>query len=69
MTYTTVHRDYEADTLAEAVVAMLQDPDIWTQVSPPEGSDVPLQEGANRGYALEHWSWNPATRTLRAHFR
>jgi hypothetical protein len=65
-TYTTVHKDYEADTLEHAAAAMLRDPEIWVQVR------VPLtggEKGQPHGYMVESWSWDQQQHTLRVNFR
>lgn len=72
MTYTTVYKDYEAPTLAEAAELMLRDVQIWEVM---EGqmdhgpSKVGSVKGRPTGYAVESWEWSEERHTLRVNFR
>lgn len=78
MTYTTVHKDYEADTFPLAWAAMAFDTDIWKLVgTTPDGVDATFDEavlyravaGENTNYLVESWRWDVERKVLRVHFR
>lgn len=76
MTYTTVYKDYEADTFEAAAGLMLTDHEVFgikkmdvvAKVGDPV---VPVTEleTYNKGYSIEHVEWDGSTKTLRAWFR
>lgn len=67
MTYTTVYKDYRADTLEAAAGEMLRDDEVWKRPGLRlAGGD---EAGEPMGYAVESWAWDEATHTLRVNFR
>lgn len=71
-TYSTVYKDYQAETFAAAAKAMLLDPEIWEQTLTTviEDNDIEGQHHGNQqGYCVESWTWTKATKTLRVNFR
>jgi hypothetical protein len=71
MTYTTVYKDYEAPTLAEAAEKMLLDQEVFEQEhtldNPGDGNCTRYDAGAPKGYSVESWEWTKGR--LRVRFR
>lgn len=65
-TYTTVHKDYPAETFEAAAAAMLRDPEVWRYRRVEEAL---VETGDQMGYSVESWVWNAEVGVLRVNFR
>lgn len=77
MTYTVVFKDYTAKTFGAALAKCFRDPEVFKQdaalhfdrefklTAKPKG----YESGANDGYSITDWQWDPSKSLLRVWFR
>lgn len=68
MTYTTVHKAYQAPTFEAAVAEMMRDPDIFHQRH-GSNEEARYEAGDQKGYSVESWEWNATAHELTVNFR
>lgn len=67
MTYTTVYKDYEGETIEQAAGKLFADDEVWVRIVSGGAHDLVIVEGSSGPYTIDRWEW--AENRLRVWFR